>query len=126
MKNDFKLAEVESKFANIIWENEPLNSTELVKIAERELQWTKSTTYSILKKLCERGIFKNENAIVSAVIKKDEFYSNQSRKYVDETFEGSLPKFLAAFVRDKKLSKKQAQEAQRLIEEHLDEDGDED
>jgi predicted transcriptional regulator len=119
MLNDFKLAEIETKFANIIWDNEPMNSTELVKVAERELQWKKSTTYSILKKLCERGIFKNENATVSAVIKRDEFYSRQSQKYVDDTFDGSLPKFLTAFISNKNLTVKQINEAKRLIDEYV-------
>ena len=118
MKTNLRLAEMETKFADIIWEREPIESPELVKIAERELNWKKSTTYTILKRLCERGIFKNENTIVSSVIKKAEFYAKQSRNYVEETFEGSLPKFFAAFVGEGKLNKQQAEELKRLIDEH--------
>ena len=102
----------------MIWENEPVESPELVKIAGREMRWKKSTTYTVLKKLCEKNIFKNENAIVTALMKKDEFYANQSRQYVEETFGGSLPKFLAAFVGGGKLNVKQAEELKRLIDEY--------
>ena len=82
------------------------------------MNWKKSTTYTVLKKLCDKGIFKNENALVTAVLKKEEFYAEQSRNYVDETFGGSLPKFLAAFVGGNKLNAKQAEELKRLIDEH--------
>ena len=118
IKISLKLAETEAKFADLIWEREPIESPELVKIAEREMKWKKSTTYTVLKRLCEKGIFKNENALVYAVLKKDEFYARQSRNYVEETFEGSLPKFFSAFVSNGKLNKKQAEELKRLIDEH--------
>lgn len=122
MATDIRLAELEAKFADLIWENEPIVSTKLVKIAEREMNWKKPTTYTVLRKLCERGIFKNENAIVTSILTKDEFYAKHSQKYVDETFGGSLPKFLAAFVSDRKLTAKQAKEAKRLIDEYMDEE----
>ena len=122
IKTNFKLTETEAKFADLIWENEPVESPELVKIAEREMQWKKSTTYTVLKKLCEKGIFKNENALVSAVLKKEEFYAGQSRNYVEETFGGSLPRFIAAFVGGGRLNAKQAEELKRLIDEHKEED----
>jgi len=118
MKNNLKLAEAEAKFADLIWESAPIESPELVKIAERKMQWKKSTTYTVLKKLCEKGIFKNENALVTVLITKAEFYAKQSRNYVEETFEGSLPKFFAAFVSNEKLNSKQAEELKRLIDEH--------
>jgi len=118
IKSKFKLTETETKFAGLIWEREPIESPELVKIAEHEMKWKKSTTYTVLKKLCEKGIFKNENALVSAVQKKEEFYANQSRNYVDETFGGSLPRFLTAFVGGNKLNANQAEELKRLIDEH--------
>ena len=118
MISKFKLAELEAKFADLIWENEPVISTKLVKIAERELGWKKSTTYTVLRKLCERGIFKNENAVVASVFKKDEFYAKQSQSYVDDTFGGSLPRFLTAFVSGRKLNAAQAEELKRLIDEH--------
>lgn len=82
------------------------------------MSWKKSTTYTVLKKLCEKGIFKNENAIVSSLITKDEYYAKQSIRFVEDTFGGSLPKFLIAFIGAKKISKKQAEELKRLIDEH--------
>jgi len=118
MSDNYKLAKTEAKFADLIWEHEPVESPELVKIAELEMRWKKSTTYTVLKKLCEKNIFKNENAVVTALIKKEEFYANQSRKYVEETFGGSLPKFLTAFVGGGKLNDKQADELKRIIDEY--------
>jgi len=105
----------------LIWTHEPIESPELVKIAEHEMLWKKSTTYTVLKKLCEKKIFKNENAVVASLLTKEEFYANQSRKYVEETFGGSLPKFLAAFIGVGKLNEKQAEELKRLIDEHKEE-----
>lgn len=116
--NVYKLTESEEKFAEIIWDNEPIGSGELVKICEKEMNWKKSTTYTVLKKLCEKGIFQNENAVVSSIIKKEEYYANQSIRFVEDTFGGSLPKFLTAFIGGKKLSKHQAEELKKLIDEH--------
>lgn len=113
--NDITLGAVEECFANIIWEGEPMTSGELVKKCEEQLKWKKSTTYTVLKKLCERGIFKNENSIVSSVIPKDEFYAIQSERFVEETFEGSLPAFIAAFTKRKTLSQKEIAEIQQMI-----------
>ena len=101
---EMKLGVVEAKFADIIWNNEPLSSGELVKLCASQLEWKKSTTYTVLKKLCERGIFKNENGEVSSLISKQDFYALQSEKFVEETFDGSLPAFLAAFTKRKSLS----------------------
>jgi len=88
---EYKLTESEEKFADIIWQNEPIGSGELVKLCEKEMNWKKSTTYTVLKKLCEKNIFKNENAVVESVIKKDEYYANQSRRFVEDTFGGPCP-----------------------------------
>lgn len=118
MKTNYRLAEIETKFADLIWSREPIESPELVKIAERELNWKKSTTFTVLRRLCDRGIFKNEKAVVTSLIKKDEFYAKQSKDYIEETFEGSLPKFFAAFVGNGKLNAKQAEELKRLIDEY--------
>jgi predicted transcriptional regulator len=115
---DYRLADMESKFADLIWGHAPIKSTELVRLSEEVMQWKKSTTYTILKRLCERGIFKNEGAVVSAVMSRDEFFAGQSRRYVEDTFGGSLPHFLASFIGGKKLSGKQAEELVRLINEH--------
>ena len=113
---DINLGTVEESFAKLIWENEPLSSGVLVKLCEEKLNWKKSTTYTVLKKLCERGIFQNEAGQVSSLIKQDEFYSIQSEKFVDETFKGSLPAFIAAFTKRKALSKEEIAEIQQMID----------
>jgi len=107
---------IESRFADMIWENEPIPSPELVKLAERELSWKKSTTYTVLKRLCERGIFRNQGGIVTSLISRRDFYAVQSEKFVEETFSGSLPAFLAAFTTRKKLSQEEIDELQALID----------
>lgn len=114
---DTKLGVVETHFADLIWNNEPISSGELVKLCEKELSWKKSTTYTILRRLCERGIFQNINGVVTSLISKDEFNAAQSEKFVEETFNGSLPKFLAAFSTRKKLSDSEIEELKRLIDE---------
>ena len=114
----YHLAETESRFADIIWENEPISSPELVKLCEKELNWKKSTTYTVLKKLCDRGIFRNEKAVVTALLTKEEFYAGQSRQYVEESFSGSLPQFLTAFFGGRKLSAKEATELREYIDQY--------
>lgn len=115
---EYKLGNVEMRFADIIWNNEPLSSGELVKLAEKELNWNRSTTYTILRRLCQRGMFQNEKGTVSSLVSKADFISAQSEKFVDETFSGSLPQFLASFARRKKLSDKEIDEIQKFIDEH--------
>jgi predicted transcriptional regulator len=115
---EFRLAEIESKFADIIWNSEPLNSMELVRLAGEALNWKKSTTYTMLKRLCARGLFKNENATVTSLVSREEFFAGQSRRYVEDTFGGSLPKFITSFIGGKKLTGKQAEELVRLINDH--------
>ena len=114
---DMRLGAVETRFADLIWENEPISSGELVKLCEQKLSWKKSTTYTVLRRLCERGIFLNRNGTVTSLISKDEFYAMQSEKFVADTFEGSLPRFLAAFSARKKLSDDEINELQRFIDE---------
>jgi predicted transcriptional regulator len=114
----YKLTKSEARFADLIWANAPLSSMNLVKIAERELRWKKSTTYTVLKTLCEKGLFQNEQAMVTAILTREEFYAEQSRRYVEDTYEGSLPQFLVSFIGGQKLSAKQADELKRLIDEH--------
>jgi BlaI family penicillinase repressor len=114
----YKLTESEERFAELIWQNEPIGSGDLVKLCEKVMNWKKSTTYTMLKKLCEKSIFQNENTVVSSLITKDEYYARQSIRFVEDTFGGSLPKFLTAFISGKKLSKHQAEELKRLIDEH--------
>ncbi len=113
---DAKLGVVESRFADIIWQKEPLTSGELVKLCSKELGWKKSTTYTVLKKLCERGIFQNKEGMVTSLISRQAFHAAQSRKFVEDTFGGSLPAFLAAFVSQRELSSKEIQEIRDMID----------
>ena len=113
-----ELGEVQAAFADIIWEHEPVGSGELVKICEQELGWKKPTTYTVLRKLCEKGLFKNENGIVSSVISRNEFNASKSEKFVEDTFAGSLPAFIAAFISRKKIRAKEADEIQKMIDEY--------
>lgn len=114
--NDTKLGAIETRFAELIWRNEPLSSGDLVKLCQQELSWKKSTTYTVLKKLCDRGLFRNEGGTVTAVLSRDEFFARQSEVFVEETFQGSLPAFLTAFTRRKKLSEEEIQQLQQLID----------
>ena len=113
---EYKLGEVEMKFADIIWENEPLSSGQLVKLCEDKLQWKKSTTYTILRRVCERGLFKNEEGMVSSNVTKQEFLSNKTEQFIEETFQGSLPGFIAAFTSNRKLSDEEVEELRKIIE----------
>lgn len=101
---------VESRFADIIWANEPIQSRKLAEICAAELQWKRPTTYNVLRKLCEKGIFQNINGTVSSVLSRGEFYAMQGESVVDEGFEGSLPAFIAAFTAHKKMSDAQIEE----------------
>ena len=114
--SEMKLAAIESRFADIIWENEPLSTAELVKLCEKDLNWKRTTTYTVLKRLSERGIFQNIDSTVSSVISKEEFYSMQSEQFVEETFGGSLPAFIAAFTARKDLKKEELDEIRRMID----------
>lgn len=118
---DITLGVVESKFADIIWCNEPLSSSELSKLAEKELGWKKTTSFTVLKRLCDKGLFKNEKSLVTSLISKKDFYSMQTEKFVEETFQGSLPAFLAAFTGRKKLSKEEVAELKRFVEKYEEE-----
>ncbi|MBE6569927.1 MAG: BlaI/MecI/CopY family transcriptional regulator [Ruminococcaceae bacterium] len=114
---EIRLGEIESRFADIIWQNEPIASGELVRLCAEALHWKKPTTYTILHKLCERGIFQNEKGIVTSKIDKDTFYAMQSEQFVEDTFDGSLPAFIAAFASRKKLSETEIAELEKLIAE---------
>ena len=113
---ELKLGTVESKFADIIWENEPISSGQLVKLCGQQLDWKKSTTYTMLKRLCERGLFQNEKGMVSALMTKEEFGAAQSEKIIEESFDGSLPAFIAAFTQRKGISQEEAAEIRRMID----------
>jgi len=114
--DEIKLGAVESRFADIVWQNEPLPSGELVKLCEKELSWKKPTTYTVLRKLCERGIFQNKDGIVSSLLSRQEFHGIQSERFVEETFDGSLPAFIAAFAKRKALSPEEIAEIRRMID----------
>ena len=113
---EIRLGLVESRFADIIWEQEPLTSRELVKLCLEKLEWKKSTTYTVLKKLCDRGIFQNQDGTVTSLISRQDFYAMQSEKFVEDTFAGSLPAFLAAFTKRKALSADEIVQIRAMIE----------
>ena len=113
---EYKLGAVESRFADIIWANEPLHSRELVALCQTQLNWKKPTTYTVLRKLCERGIFQNVDGIVTSLLTRQEFYARQSEQFVEDTFGGSLPAFLAAFTTCKALSPEEVEQIRRMID----------
>ena len=113
----YKLGAMESRFADLIWENAPLSSGELVRICEKELEWKKSTTYTMLRRLCQRGIFQMENSRITVLMSREEFMGKRSRSFIAETFGGSLPAFLVAFTGGRKLSQQDADLLQKLIDE---------
>lgn len=117
---EYRLAEAEAKFADIIWEKEPIKSKELIKLSEERLHWKSTTSYTVLRRLCDRGIFQNMDSIVTSQVSHREFYSLKSRQFVEDTFGGSLPKFLTAFIRGKKLNQKQIDEIKELINQYED------
>jgi len=113
---DIRLGAAESRFADIVWRNAPMTTAQLVKICEEELQWKRTTTYTVLKRLSERGIFQNQGGTVTVMISREDFYALHSANYVQEVFDGSLPAFLVAFTRRKKLSEEELSQLQKLID----------
>lgn len=113
---ELNLGAIESKFADIIWENEPLTSTELAKMSQERLGWKKSTAFTVLKRLCDKGLFQNDHGTVTSLISRDNFYAAQTEKFVEDSFDGSLPAFLAAFTSRKALSKKEVDQLRRLLD----------
>lgn len=113
---DRKLGVVETRFAELIWTSEPISSGDLVKLCAKELEWKKSTTYTVLKKLCGKGLFQNENGIVTSRISRKEFQSRQSRQFVEDAFSGSLPAFIAAFAEGRSLTDREVAEIRRMID----------
>ena len=111
-----KMGLLESKFADFIWNNEPIASGQLVRMAEKELSWKSTTSYTVLKRLCERGIFQNQGGTVTSLISRDEYYALQSERFVEETFDGSLPAFLAAFGTRKRMSDAEIEDLKKIID----------
>ena len=116
--NDHQLGAVEARFAAIIWENAPLSSADLTRKAQEQLGWKKSTTYTVLKRLCDKGLFENNGGIVIVKLTRQAFDSLQSQRFVDDHFEGSLPAFLAAFTARKKLSAEEVSQLRRMVAEY--------
>lgn len=114
----YQMTEAELKFAEMIWRTEPVGSGELVKLCLREFGWKKSTTYTFIKKLCEQGIFQNEDAVVTSVVSKEKYVQEQGEDFVARTFDGSLPKMIAAFMERKRLSRSQIEEIEKMIEDY--------
>lgn len=115
---DYKLTDTQLTMAQLIWNNEPMPSKDLIRMCQEQFNWKKSTTYTMLKRMEARGLFTNTEGVIKSLISMDEYYSRYSTSYVDNNFGGSLPKFVAAFTRGKKLSKKDISELQKLIDEH--------
>lgn len=114
--DETKLGAVEAQFADIIWENAPLSSGRLVKLCQEKLEWKKSTTYTVLKKLCARGLFQNTEGLVTPLVTRQDFYARQSQRFVEETFDGSLPAFIAAFAAGRKLSEQDVTDIRRMLD----------
>lgn len=114
---DMTMGSVETRFANIIWDGEPISSTELARQSAELLGWKKSTSFTVLRRLCQKGIFKNEDGTVTSLISRHDFYSIQSENFVEQTFEGSLPAFIAAFCARKSLSAAEIAELRRMVDE---------
>ena len=107
---------IEARFADMIWEHEPVTSSELVKMTAVEFNWKRSTAHTVLRRLIAKGIFQNENGLVTAIVSREEFYSRQSRQYVEDTFAGSLPAFIAAFTQNSRLTPEEADAIRRMID----------
>lgn len=113
---EYRLGELESVFADIIWNQEPLSSRLLSELAEERLGWKRTTAYTVLKRLCERGLFQNSEGVVTSLVSREEFYARRSEQFVEDAFQGSLPAFLAAFGSRKKLSDSEIDELQSIID----------
>lgn len=114
---EYKLGQIEGIFADMIWDNAPVTSRRLTELAEERLHWKRTTTYTVLKRLCDRGLFRNDGSQVTVLVSREEFYARQSEQFVEETFHGSLPAFLAAFGSRKRLSDQEIDQLQQLIDE---------
>ena len=113
---EIQLGVIEARYADMIWAHEPVTSSELVKMSAVEFNWKRTTAHNVLRRLIDKGLFRNENGVVTAVISREEFYSMQSRQYVEETFAGSLPAFIAAFMQGSRITAEEAEAIRRMIE----------
>lgn len=119
--SEMQMGAIESRFADIIWQHEPISSADLAKYSEEQLKWKKTTSYTVLKRLCDKGIFQNQKGTVTSLISRQDFYSMQSEKFVEETFDGSLPAFLTAFTARKNLTPEEVAQLRRLVAEYEEE-----
>ena len=113
---EIQLGVIEARYADMIWEHEPVTSSELVKMTAVEFNWKRTTAHNVLRRLIDKGLFQNENGLVTAVVSREEFYAKQSKQYVEDTFAGSLPAFIAAFTKHQKISEKEIDEVQKMID----------
>ena len=114
--SEIQLGMIEARFADMIWEHEPVTTSELVKLAEKEFQWKRTTTHTVIKRLCEKGLFVNTKGTVTSLISRPQFLSMQSRKFVEDTFNGSLPAFIAAFTNNHSLTSEEAMQIRNMID----------
>ncbi|WP_048600781.1 BlaI/MecI/CopY family transcriptional regulator [Rubeoparvulum massiliense] len=114
----YKLGEMEQRFADLIWEHAPIKTHDLITLCVQEFSWKRTTTYTMLKRLCDREIFRNDNGTVIVLMGKEDFLAEKGEAFLVESFEGSLPRFLTAFTRRKKLSEQEIEEIQKLIDKH--------
>lgn len=113
---EIQLGVIEARFADMIWKHEPVTSSELVKMAAEVFTWKRTTTHTVLKRLCDKGLFENNKGTVTSLISRTQFYSLQSRKFVEDTFDGSLPAFIAAFTKNNSLTPQEAAEIRKMID----------
>ena len=114
---DISLGVIEGRFAELIWAREPVTSTELVKLAEKEFGWRRTTTHTVIKRLCEKGLFENRKGTVTSLLSREQFYARRSRQFVEDSFDGSLPAFLAAFTQGRRISSEEAAALRKMIDE---------
>ena len=114
---ELQMGMVESKFADIIWRTAPVTSSQLVKLGEAEMGWKRTTVHTVLRRLCDKGLFQNDGGLVTVKLSREEFYARQSRQYVDDSFHGSLPAFIAAFTQGRRLTEEERDELRRMIDE---------
>ena len=114
---ELQMGMVESKFADIIWRTAPVTSSQLVKLGEAEMGWKRTTVHTVLRRLCDKGLFQNDGGLVTVKMSREEFYARQSRQYVDDSFHGSLPAFIAAFTQGRRLTEEEWDELRRMIDE---------
>ncbi|SBW02081.1 conserved hypothetical protein [uncultured Eubacteriales bacterium] len=113
---EIQLGVIEARYADMIWEREPVTSSELVKLTAVEFNWKRTTAHNVLRRLCDKGLFQNDNGTVTSLISRQEFYALQSKKFVEDTFEGSLPAFIAAFTKNRTLTPEEATEIRKMID----------